>query len=53
MDRGTFRFIFIWITYLALAVAIRKRSSIRIDIIYDRLPVRLQNASWIVVEVFS
>ncbi|SFL65713.1 C4-dicarboxylate transporter, DctM subunit [Desulfomicrobium norvegicum] len=46
------RFVFIWITYLALAVAIRKRSSIRIDIIYDRLPVRLQNASWIVVEVF-
>lgn len=46
------RFVFIWITYLALSVAIRKRSSIRIDIIYDRLPVRLQNASWIVVEVF-
>ena len=46
------RFVFIWITYLALSVAIRKRSSIRIDIIYDRLPARLQNASWIVVEVF-
>ena len=46
------RYIFIWITYLALAVAIKKRSSIRIDIIYDRLPARMQNASWIVVEVF-
>ncbi len=46
------RYVFIWITYLALSVAIRKRSSIRIDIIYDRLPARLQNASWIVVETF-
>jgi C4-dicarboxylate transporter DctM subunit len=46
------RYIFIWISYLALAVAIKKRSSIRIDIIFDRLPPRLQNASWVVVDIF-
>ncbi|MDO9582686.1 MAG: TRAP transporter large permease subunit [Desulfomicrobium sp.] len=46
------RYIFIWITYLALSVAIRKRSSIRIDIIFDKLPLRWQNASWIMVNVF-
>lgn len=46
------RYIFIWITYLALSVAIRKRSSIRIDIIYDKLPARWQNASWVMVDVF-
>lgn len=44
------RYIFIWISYLALAAAIRKRSSIRVDILYDRLPERLQNISWIIVE---
>lgn len=46
------RYIFIWITYLALSVAIRKRSSIRVDIIYDKLPARWQNASWVMVDVF-
>ncbi|MDO4767384.1 MAG: TRAP transporter large permease subunit [Pseudomonadota bacterium] len=46
------RYVFIWITYLALSVAIKKRSSIRIDIVYDRLPPRWRNASWIVVDVF-
>ena len=44
------RYIFIWISYLALSVAIKKRSSIRVDIIYDKLPERLQNISWIIVE---
>lgn len=43
------RYIFIWITYLALCVAIRKRSSIRVDIIYDKLPDRWKEISWIVV----
>ena len=46
------RYIFIWISYLALSVAIKKRSSIRIDIVYDRIPVRWQNASWVVVDIF-
>ena len=44
------RYIFIWISYLAVSTAIRKRSSIRVDIIYDKLSPRLQRISWIVVE---
>ncbi len=44
------RYIFIWISYLAVSVAIRKRSSIRVDILYDHLPKRWQNISWIIVE---
>lgn len=44
------RYIFIWISYLAVPVAIRKRASIRVDIIYDHLPERWKNISWIVVE---
>lgn len=45
------RYIFIWISYLAVPVAIRKRSSIRVDIIYDHLPERWKNISWIVVDI--
>ena len=44
------RYIFIWITYLALCVAIKKRSSIRVDIIYEKLPQRWKEISWIVVD---
>ncbi len=43
------RYIFIWISYLALSVAIRKRSSIRVDIVYDLLSERYKKISWIVV----
>ncbi|MCW7752973.1 TRAP transporter large permease subunit [Desulfobotulus sp. H1] len=45
------RYIFIWISYLALSFSIRKRSSIRVDIIYDKLSPRFQGISWIIVEV--
>lgn len=45
------RYIFIWISYLAVPLAIRKRSSIRVDIIYDHLPQRWKNISWLVVEL--
>lgn len=44
------RYIFIWITYFAVCVAIKKRSSIRVDIVYDKLPRRWQEISWVVVE---
>ena len=44
------RYIFIWISYLAVSTAIRRRSSIRVDILYDKLPPRWQQISWIVVE---
>ena len=39
------RYIFIWITYLAVCVAIKSRSSIRVDIIYDKLPERWKETS--------
>lgn len=42
------RFIFIWITYIAAAVAIRKRENIRVDIVFDRLPEKWQHVFWIV-----
>ncbi len=45
------RFIFIWISYLALPIAIKTRSSIRVDIIYDKLSPRWQQVSWIVVDI--
>ncbi|SIN96620.1 TRAP transporter large permease [Halodesulfovibrio marinisediminis] len=45
------RFIFIWISYLAIPVAIKNRNNIRVDIVYDRLPARLQRMSWIVVDL--
>lgn len=45
------RYIFIWISYLAIPLAIKGRSNIRVDIIYDRLPQRIQRISWIVVDV--
>ncbi len=45
------RFIFIWISYMALPIAIKTRSSIRVDILYDKLSERWQQASWIVVDV--
>ncbi len=44
------RYVFIWISYLALCVAIRKRSSIRVDMLYETFPPRLQRMSWILVE---
>ena len=45
------RYIFIWISYLALPIAIKNRSSIRVDIIHDKLPTRWLNASWIVIDI--
>ncbi len=45
------RFVFIWISYLALPIAIKNRSNIRVDILYDKLPKRFQDMSWIVVDL--
>lgn len=45
------RYIFIWISYLAIPLAIRQRTNIRVDILYDRVSERLQAASWIVVDL--
>lgn len=45
------RYIFIWISYLAIPLAIKNRSNIRVDLIYDRLPERFQKISWIIVDI--
>ena len=45
------RYIFIWISYLAIPLAIKNRSNIRVDIVYDRLPQRWQKISWIIVDI--
>lgn len=45
------RFIFIWISYLAIPSAIKNRKNIRVDIIYDRLSPRFQGISWVVVDL--
>ena len=44
------RYIFVWISYLAVPVAIKKRDLIRVDILYDKLPKRIQNMSWVIVD---
>jgi len=44
------RYIFVWISYLAVPVAIKKRDLIRVDILYDKLPKRLQGMSWVIVD---
>lgn len=45
------RFIFIWISYLAIPTAIKKRNNIRVDIVFDRLSPRFQGISWVVVDL--
>lgn len=45
------RYIFIWVSYLAIPLAIRQRTNIRVDIIYARLSPRLQGISWVVVDL--
>lgn len=44
------RYLFVWISYLAVPVAIKTRDLIRVDIVYDMLPKRLQNMSWVIVD---
>lgn len=45
------RYIFIWVSYLAIPLAIRQRSNIRVDILYERLSPRLKGISWVVVDL--
>lgn len=47
----TARFIFIWISYLAIPLAIRQRSNIRVDIVYDKLPENWRGICWIVMDL--
>ncbi|SHN68124.1 TRAP transporter large permease subunit [Desulfovibrio litoralis] len=45
------RFLYIWASYMAIPVTIRLRSSIRVDVIYDKLSPKVQGISWIVVDL--
>lgn len=47
----TSRFIFIWISYLAIPIAIKQRSNIRVDIVYDKLPENWRSICWIVMDL--
>lgn len=44
------RIIFIWISYLAVPIAIKKRDLIRIDAIYNILPEKGKKISWIIID---
>ncbi len=44
------RYIFIWISYLALSVSIKKRSAIRIDIVYNALSDKWQHIFLIIID---
>lgn len=45
------RYIFIWISYLAVPVAIKNHNLIRVDIVYDRLPKRVQRMAGVIVDM--
>ncbi len=45
------RFIFIWISYLAVPLAIKNRSNIRVNFVYDKLSERYKNISWVIVDL--
>lgn len=46
------RFIFVWISYLAIPLAIKNRSNIRVAILVDSLPGKIKEISWVVVDLF-
>ena len=45
------RYIFIWISYLAVPIAIKDRSNIRVDILYEKLSERSKAISWVIVDL--
>ena len=45
------RFTFVWISYLAISVAIKKHSNIRVDVVFDLLPKRAQHILWPVTQL--
>lgn len=47
------RYLFIWISYLAVSISILNRSAIRIDVLHNLLPKRYQKISWVVVDLCS
>ena len=47
----TSRYVFIWTTYLAIPIAIKQRSNIRVDVVYSHLSPKAQGISWIIVDL--
>ncbi|HUG59277.1 MAG TPA: TRAP transporter large permease subunit, partial [Candidimonas sp.] len=43
------RYIFIWVSYLAVPVAILARSNIRVDVLSQKLPERFQHIVWVTI----
>jgi len=42
------RFIFVWISYLAVPLAIKNRENIRVNVIYDKFNTRWRSIFWVV-----
>lgn len=45
------RYLFIWISYLAVPLAILNRSNIRVDFLSEKLPVRQQQMGWVIIDL--
>lgn len=49
----TARYSFVWITFLSLGYGIKEKVHIRIDILAERLPIRLQNIIAVVIHIVN
>lgn len=47
------RYVFIWISYLAVPLAILSKSSIRVDLVHNSLSERKRNILWISIHLLS
>lgn len=45
------RYIFVWTTYLAIPIAIKKRSNIRVDALFIKFSERVQNLLWVSIDM--
>lgn len=45
------RYLFIWISYLAVPMAIMARTNIRVDFLYNKLPERWQSIAWLMMDM--
>lgn len=44
------RYVFIWISYLAVSISIISRGGIRVDVLHNRLSKRYQDIVWLVID---
>ncbi|OYD25811.1 TRAP transporter large permease subunit [Oceanimonas baumannii] len=44
------RYIFIWISYLAVSLSILNRGGIRVDVLHNRLSAHWQNILWVMID---